>query len=825
MSLLDPIPSLVEELSGQALEWPRLQELVAGFAISGCAREWLRQMQPSTSMEWIAGEHGLIREMRMLLKETAPPAIVGLFDPESTIGRAAIPGATLEPEELRELLPLLDTIAAWQEFRPPEGLAAETAGVMALVSASSVGGTNGRVAALARSLRARLAPDGTLADDASPGLRRVRKEIDRQQLTIEEGLRKVARRLVEAGESQDEIITIRAERFVIPVKSEFKRRIPGVVHGTSSSGQTVYLEPLETIEQNNELVRLMEEEQAEIRRVLEAMTREIGGEGEAIAAGARALARLDTIAARARFAEEFDCVRPRFPSADAPSLELSEARHPLLEKRLRAEGYGGRVVPLTLALNDQARQLIISGPNTGGKTVALKTCGLLSMMAQAGIPVPAREAAFPLFHAFLADIGDAQSIEKNLSTFSAHVVNLNKIAERADGGSLVLLDELGASTDPEEGAALAVAFAKHFLDRRAWCLVSTHYTALKVYAAQNEGVLNAAVGFDSQTLAPTYDLRMGVPGISSGINIAERLGLAAPIAALARRQLDTQTQDISVFLDRLHEQLAAAEQERESLRLREQEVAREKNRLNAEGLKEWRAKVRDLEGQLQSLLKDFSYRIRESLAAIDDRAAQQKLSKEAERRMARLRREFSEQFDATVVAQHSGADKGDGASQPHVVREVSAGDTVKLKSLGKSGRVLRRMDGDAFEVAIGAMKMRVERADIAAVERATPPVAANPIAAAQKRGISVTLSRPEATRSEINVIGQTVEEAADEVDRFLDQAFLAGLAQVRIVHGMGMGVLRRAIRKQLEKHPHVAGVAEAGQAEGGAGATVVQLRP
>jgi DNA mismatch repair protein MutS2 len=679
------------------------------------------------------------------------------------------------------------------------------------------------LASLARSLRSRLNPDGSLSDNASPDLRRIRREMERQQRVIEESLRSTLRRLSEGGSTQEDLITIRGERFVIPVKSEHKRRIPGVVHGASSSGQTVYLEPLETIEQNNELVRLIEEEQAETIRIFMAMTREIGQQSHAIAQGAATLAQVDGLQARGRFAAEFACVRPRFADPAAPLLELKQARHPLLEKRLRARQ--ATVVPLTLALNDQQRQLIISGPNTGGKTVALKTTGLLGMMAQAGIPVPADEAVFPLFDAFLADIGDAQSIEQNLSTFSAHITNLERISKLADSSSLVLLDELGSSTDPEEGAALAVAIAGYFLERHAWCLISTHHTSLKLYAAKRTGVLNASVGFDEETLAPTFVLRLGVPGASAGINIAQRLGLNSAIIADAREQQNTQTQDIAHFLDQLHSQLDAVSREREELKRREQEVAREKSRLESEGLKEWRAKVRDLEQQLQSLLKDFTYQIRETVRAIDDRAAQQKLSKEAERRMARLRREFSEQFNSVVVAQHSGADRGDSNAQPHLVRHVSIGDTVKLKSLGKTGVVQRQVDGNAFEVAVGPMKMRVARDDIAEVIAAREVRAVSPLDAARGRGVTVSIAHPEEmVRPELNVIGRTVEEATGEVEQYLDRAFLAGLPRVRIVHGMGMGVLRKALRTLMERHPHVALVAEASPNEGGAGATVVDLR-
>jgi DNA mismatch repair protein MutS2 len=812
---------MVEECSCEALEWGRLLELLASFVHSRVARGWVMAMRPSGDASWIEQQHSLVGEMRLLLAQGVSPALGGLIDPTKLTDKARIQGALLEPEEIRDLLFLVDNISGWQAVieSPPETVAEQLRGLQALSRLPE----GAQLSSLARSLRSRLNPDGSLSDDASPELRRIRREIDRQQRVIEESLRSTLRRLSEGGSTQDDLITIRGERFVIPVKAEHKRRVPGVVHGVSSSGQTAYLEPLETIEQNNELVRLLEEEQAETRRIFLAMTAEIGLQAHAIAQGAAILAQLDGLQARGRFAAEFDCIRPRFADPQAPLLEVKQARHPLLEKRLR--GRQAKVVPLTLALNDQQRQLIISGPNTGGKTVALKTAGLLGMMAQAGIPVPAAEAVFPLFDAFLADIGDAQSIEQNLSTFSAHITNLERISRLADSSSLVLLDELGSATDPEEGAALAVAIAGFFLDRHAWCLISTHHTSLKLYAAKRTGVLNASVGFDEQTLAPTFELRLGVPGASAGINIAQRLGLNPSIIEDARAQQNTQTQDIAHFLDQLHSQLDAVAREREAVLRREQEVAREKNRLEGEGLKEWRAKVKDLESQLQSLLKDFTYQIRETVRVIDDRAAQQKLSKEAERRMARLRREFSEQFNAVVVAQHSGADRGDSHAQPHLVRNISVGDTVKLKSLGKTGVVQRQVDGNAFEVAIGPMKMRVARDDIAEVLIGREIRAASPLEAARGRGVTVSIAHPdESVRSELNVIGRTVEEATGEVEQYVDRAFLAGLPRIRIVHGMGMGILRKALRALLERHPHVALVAEASPSEGGAGATVVDLR-
>jgi DNA mismatch repair protein MutS2 len=449
--------------------------------------------------------------------------------------------------------------------------------------------------------------------------------------------------------------------------------------------------------------------------------------------------------------------------------------------------------------------------------------GLLALMAQSGIPVPADRAEFPVFDAVLADIGDYQSIEQNLSTFSAHVTNIDFISRTATPHSLVLLDELGSATDPEEGAALAVAIAEHFRRIGATTIISTHHTSLKVFGVNTPGVVNAAVGFDESTLRPTYELRIGVPGASAGINIAQRLGLNPEIIAAARARIGTQTQDIAHFLDRLHAQLRDVEAEGLRLRNREKELDAEKSKLVAEGKKEQQVKVREMEKKLEALFKDFEYHARETVNAIQDRAAAQKLSKDAERRIAKLRREFREQFDSTIVAHSTGADQGDPHAQPSLVKHVSEGDTVKLKSVGRPGVVTRRLDDRHFEIEIGAMKMKVAREDIAEV---IVRAADSPVAAARARGISVSLGRADSggVPTEINVIGRTVDEATSEVEKFVDRAFLAGVSRVRVVHGSGMGILRKALRQFLQKHPHVAAVSEPPQNEGGGGATVVELR-
>ncbi len=813
------LPEISEPITPSLpLEWDKFVTFLGVYTQSALGRGWIAALVPSTDRAWGSRQQTLVAEMRLLVAAGVMPQLRSLFDPSVLLAKARIEGVALESEELRATIALAEEITGWTELMrtPPESTRERMPELTALTH--DVLATSLRP--LTESMREKILPDGTLADDASPELRRIRREMERQQRAIEDSLRSALRRFSEGGTTQDELITIRGERFVIPVKTEWKRRVQGVVHGASSSGQTVYVEPLETIELNNDLVRLLDEEQAEIHRIFLQMTRQIAQFAGPILSGAAILAEVDTLLARARFAQEYECVAPRFSDEAAPEFRLKNARHPLLERRLRAESKS--IVPVSLELAENNRQLIISGPNTGGKTVTLKTAGLLAIMAQAGVPTPADEVVTPIFDAFLADIGDAQSIEQDLSTFSAHVTNLNRIAAQATSHSLVLLDELGSATDPEEGAALAVAIAEHFLNAGAWSIVSTHLTSLKVYAENAAGAVNAAVGFDEKTLAPTYELRQGVPGTSAGINIAQRLGLSPAIVSAARGRLSTQTQDIARFLDSLHEQLTSVAKERDRVRRLEQDLAQERARLDAEGMKEWRAKVRDLEAQLQSLLKNFEYQIRETVRTIEDRAAQQKLSKQAEQRIARLRREFSESFNTAVVAQHTGADRGDQNAQPHIVRHVSEGDTVRLRTLGKTATVQRQIDDKTFDVSVGQMKMRIARDEI--VEVVSGGNKLTPIESARKRGISVSVAEPSVQSSEINVIGKTADEARDDVEKFLDRAFLAGLPRIRIIHGTGMGILRRTLRAWLGDHPQVASVTEPGQNEGGAGATVVELR-
>ena len=712
--------------SARVLEFDALRELLSGYASSPLGRRRVAALAPSIDAEWIEQQQALTEEVREFRRVGGRFDFSGLLDVAQLAEKSRISGAVLETTDIRDVLLLVDRAAEWREIavHPPASMRTEWRQIRTL-SENIPDFTE-----FLRFFRNKIQPDGTLEDRASPELSRIRREIEKQKRVIQESLRGYLRKLAEGGAAQDELVTIRGERFVIPVKIEQKRRVQGVVHGASSSGQTVFVEPLETIEQNNELVRLLDDELAEVHRILLEMTRRIGEQADGILASESVLSELELQFAKARFAEDYNCVtvqlstpagsrqnpsgdsRPRL-SASAARLLLHNARHPLLERNLKLKN--ATVVPITVELEGNRRQLVITGPNTGGKTVTLKTIGLLALMAQSGIPVPADRAEMPVFDAVLADIGDYQSIEQNLSTFSAHVTNIDFISRTATPQSLVLLDELGSATDPEEGAALAVAIASHFGRIGCMTVISTHHTSLKVYGANTLGVINASVGFDESTLQPTYELKIGVPGASAGINIAQRLGLNPAIIEAARSRLGTQARDVGEFLDRLHASLREAENDRLRLQSREQELEKEKTRLALEGKKEQQTKIREMEKKLESVLRDFEYQARESVNAIQDKAAAQKVAKDSERRVAKLRREFRDQFDSTVVAHTSGADQGDPHAEPQIVKYVSQGDTVKLKSTGRAATVLRKLDDSHFEVSVGAMKMKIARDDIAAV--------------------------------------------------------------------------------------------------------------
>jgi DNA mismatch repair protein MutS2 len=718
-------------------------------------------------------------------------------DPAPAVARLRIEGATLEPAEIFELTRLLDIAG---ETRSALMQARETFPRLAVHAAALAD-----LRDVTASLRGKILPDGSLADDASVALGRLRRDQEKQRRLIEQSLERFLRAHGEDGTLQEDFVTIRNDRFVVPVITGRERKVDGVIHGSSGSGATVFVEPLETIHLNNDLVRLREEELREIHRLLREFTGRLREHAEAIGATAAAMGRLEFLFAKAEFGTEFDCSMPRLSPETARRLVLRDARHPLLEAILKPRG--ARVTPLSMTLHGDQRTLLISGPNTGGKTVALKTAGLLALMAHAGFPVPAAEAEFPLFDQVLADIGDHQSLQESLSSFSAHIGAVRSMLERATQDSLLLLDELGRATDPEEGGALGVALLERFRGLGTFTLASTHLMAMKVYGASTAGVLNGSMGFDEATLQPTYVLRLGAPGQSAGLDIARRLGLDESLIDEARRRMTTTEQDVSRFLAEMHQRMAAVEQERAEVQIRERTVEARERSVEREWERKYSSKLQEVERRAAELSAEFEQRAHDTIG---------ELSQKARAKVAKTRREYQEAVESLKpAAVNQSGPVGEGVPRKLKLEE---GARVKLRGVRQPATIRRLLGGEQAEVEAGFLKMRISTADI---EEVLPPTEAP----APKSSIGFQQGPSfETSYREINLIGQRAEEACEQVEKFLDNATLAQVERVRIIHGHGMGVLKKAVAELLKHSPHVENYYVAPPEEGGAGSTIAVLK-
>ena len=799
------------QFAAEALEWEPVRALVGRYIGSPMGAAELERIAPGNNQARAERALAETNEAMQYLRAAASPQPTGhgaairlnfnaLPDVTQPVQKLHIEGAALEPREIFDLIGFLDRTA---DAASSLNAAAERFPLLG-DRARGIGDFRDLLA----SVEGKISGDGTVLDSASPHLHKVRREIEKQKKSIQESLERFLRANRDEGVLQEEYVTLRNERYVVPVIAGQRRKLAGVIHGASSTGQTVFLEPMETIDLNNELVRLQEEESREVFRILRELTARLRVHAPDIRAAASVMAALDVIFAKARFGMDFDCTVPVFSGR----LHLENARHPLLIDVLKKSR--GKVVPFTLTLDQSCRTLLISGPNTGGKTVTLKTVGLIALMAQAGLPVPCSGAELPFFEQVLADIGDNQSIAQNLSTFSAHVSRLREMALDVTPASLVLLDEIGSSTDPEEGGALGVALVDHFRAAGAYTLASTHLTALKIYGANTKTVLNASMGFDEQTLAPTYQLQVGLPGKSAGLDIAERLGMPEDILRRARASLSTQEIELSALIANLHKRLAETGVERTQLdRERSNMLARERQFvLDAE--KKETTRLREMEQRFEEMQKRWQERADETVARIAATSDKRKAADHAQRDTARVRREMREDWQGLVIAQKS----GEAGPRKPVIEE---GMRVRLKGIRELARVRRVMTEGRLEVEAGFMKMQVSMED---VEEVLPALGA---AAPSKLPKNVRYQAgPELTPSvqEINIIGERADEAIERVERFLDAAVMATAVRVRIVHGHGMGILKRAVQDLLKSSPHVEKFYPASQSEGGAGATIAELR-
>lgn len=796
--------SSIDKKHLSTLEFPKILRAVSTHTSFSAGSEKALAIEPTVDPDEIRARLETTSEARRLLEERPGTSVGGAHDVRSLVQDAGR-GQVLPPTDL---LDIRDTLLAGRRLQRSLGRLANQFPHLALM-ASRVRPCEDLIEEISRCIDER----GDIRDDASPELSRIRREVDSAHSRIQNRLDSIISSSRNSSYLQEAIITRREGRYVIPVKAQYKDKIPGVVHDRSASGVTLFIEPLSVVDLNNAWRELQLEEEQEIRRILVGLSRLVGERGEAITVTVEALADLDLAFAKARYAEEINGSEAQVvPFTDegkehpGSTIRLLGARHPLLHPE--------EVVPIDVELDDDTFVLVITGPNTGGKTVSLKTVGLMTVMAQAGLHIPAESgSAISPFSGIYADIGDEQSIEQSLSTFSAHMTNIISFLDRADRRSLVLLDELGAGTDPAEGSALARALLEHFRRRGSTTLVATHYPELKSYAQLTPGVRNASVEFDTETLSPTFKLTIGLPGRSNALTIARRLNLPEDIVEEARQMVsaeDLRTQDMLDDIHRLRMRMAEERQEAHTGRLAARKAA-EQLRERLASIEDERREIlqearREAEATLETVrseVRQLRSRLRAAAAPVEDVAAAEAKLTTLEKQLPKAKPR--EAAPPPELQEHL---------EDHLRGPIGVGDTVWVRPLSSKGRVLR-VDGAEAEVQVGRVRTQVEVSELERrkVEREE----------AVPEAVQITAAPAASPGRRIDLRGRTVDETLIELDRYLDQATRAGLSQVQIIHGKGTGALRRAVREALADHPLVSSFQGGDLKEGGEGVTVVEL--
>jgi len=788
----------------RVLEFPKILEQLSSHTSFSAGQELAEGLRPTTSLTEARTGQQETSEARTFLS-TTPATLGGARDVRPLLDRASR-RAMLLPGDL---LDIRQTLVAGRRLRRS---LVHAVGQFPRLSeiASRIEECTHVAAAIGRSFNEK----GDVLDEASPRLGEIRRELRVSHERLLDRLNRLVAAPDYAAYLQESLVTQRQGRYVIPLKAEFRGRIPGLVHDQSASGATIFIEPLATVELNNRWRELQLQEEQEIDRILLALTDLVAQEAPYIQQTVETLAELDLAFAKARYAEAITGVEPQLvpfrqrkkarSEVQHPGsvIELREARHPLLDPET--------VVPIDVHLDDDYFVLVITGPNTGGKTVSLKTVGLLAAMAQAGLAIPTDEGSrLTVFGGIYADIGDEQSIEQSLSTFSSHMGRIIQVLRRADSHSLVLLDELGAGTDPVEGSALARALLSHLVRKQITTLATTHYSELKTYAHKTSGVQNACVEFDLKTLTPTFELTIGLPGRSNAFAIAQRLGLDQTVIGEAQKMVSPQTLETEGLLADIKQT------QKEALTARQAAL---EDRDEAEVLR------RELAGRLA----DIERARREVLQQARDEASRE--IEEVRRELARLRRRQSRPSAVrTVDKEEIREAEGRLAElaeelEPIRIKPVATpaihpqpGDQVWVAALRTSGEIAF-VDGEEAEVQVGSFRVRVPVEELEVREGSVDVGHRPPMPHVQLHRVQEG-SPP----AELNCRGLTVEETIDQLGRYLDRAFLAGLPQVRIIHGKGTGALRRAVREELARHPLVSSFRPGAPHEGGEGATVAEL--
>lgn len=786
-----------------ALELYKVLEMLAQEAACEDSRELARSLRPSADLDLITVLLNQTNDAHALLARFGGPSFGGLKNVNNALSRA-VAGGALNPRELLDIAEVLRVIRSLVQWRE------RCSTVKSTLDAYFDGLLPNKY--IEEKITAAIISEEEISDNASPELALIRKRMKSASAKVREQLDKMTRSQYYQKYLQESIVTMRDGRYVVPVKNEYRSEVPGLVHDTSGSGATVFIEPMAVVEANNEIKVLRIKEKEEIDRILYALSVEVGAFADAIKSSYRNAVELNLIFAKAQLAYRMKATMPLMNNEGI--VELKNARHPLIDKN--------KVVPISISVGENFDTLVITGPNTGGKTVSIKTLGLLTLMAMCGLMVPADDRSrISVFENVLADIGDEQSIEQSLSTFSAHMTNIIRILKQAGGKSLVLLDELGAGTDPVEGAALATAILEQLHFNGAKIAATTHYAELKAYALQTARVENGSCEFDVASLKPTYRLLIGVPGRSNAFAISERLGIDRDIVERAKELVSSENLRFETVVEQLEKSRQDMERERTEMEALREQAASAQNDMNAYKDKLRAEMAREMEAAKNEAARIVDKVRREAQSMVDEidaiRKAKNKenIEEAARRAKARMKAGMSVLEDTADPVQALASD-----DEYVLPRALRVGDTVVIATIGSQGTVMTLPDKNGnVQVRAGNMTTRVKQSNLRLMTGKTKkeiPATRN------VRSHESRLNRE--VKQSIDLRGKTVQEALDEVELFLDSSMMAGISQVTIVHGKGTGALRAAIQQHLRKHPSVRTFRLGVYGEGEDGVTIVELK-
>jgi len=789
----------MNEKAYRVLEYNKILDLLSAEAASAITKEMIGELKPSLDLYQIKEMLAETTEAVSVIMRKGALPLGAFYDIRDSVYLAA-KGGTLTMKQLLEILYNLQTARNAAAFLKSD--LPELPIIRGLADALHIRKQ------LEENIDRCIISEDEMADSASPELKRIRRSIQLQNEAIRAKLNQILNSQDNRAILQDALVTMRQGRYVVPVKQEHKARFPGIVHDQSATGATLFIEPQAIIDLNNELRELELAEKIEIERILAELSAEVGAVRDELLSNQDILAKLDFIFAKGKLSVKMKGTEPIINTAGV--LRIKDGRHPLIA--------ADKVVPISIAIGKEYSTLVITGPNTGGKTVTLKTVGLFVLMTQAGLHIPAGAGTeMPVLQKVFADIGDEQSIEQNLSTFSSHMTNIVNIVENTGKGTLVLLDELGAGTDPLEGAALAISILEHLQDKGALTIAMTHYTELKKYALSKKNVQNASMEFDVETLSPTFRLTIGMPGRSNAFEIAKKLGLKPVIIKHARNMLDRGDIEFEEIITSIEKDKKIAEEERDEAILLNLEMKKQKEQLDRERakLEEQKEKIlskaREEAREMLREAKELADQVQKELRELEKNAD----SKERNRRYEAVRqrvRDASERYKERIAAAEN--------PDPVSADELKIGDRVKVLSLNQKGSVLTLPDDkNELLVQVGTMKISVNLDNLCKIRDGAKKKEEK-----TSRFSSLYRSKVQSVTPSINVRGSLLDDALMDVDKYLDDAYIAGLKEVTIIHGRGEGILREGIQQMLKSHKHVASFRKGAYNEGGDGVTVVELK-